>query len=82
MIPIPKLPSAHLNVIEARTKNISIRHNTLDLLLDTLETRDNEGIVSDCVHSVSRLAGYLGVHVCCDMNVSNEARDGNVIVGN
>jgi len=55
--------------------NILLRHNTLDLLLDTLETRDNEGIVSDCVHSVSRLAGYLGVHVCCDMNVSNEVRE-------
>jgi len=55
--------------------NILLRHNTLDLLLDTLETRDDDGIVSDCVYSVSRLAGYLGVHVCCDMNVANEARE-------
>ena len=46
--------------------NILIRHDTLDTLIDTLETVDDENLFSDCVYSISQLAAYLGVAVCCD----------------
>ena len=46
--------------------NILLRHDTLDLLLDTLETGEAEaGLVEDAVYSLAQLAAYLGVAVCC-----------------
>ena len=53
--------------------NILIRHDTLDMLLDTLETEDVD-MVRDCVHSVSKVSAYLGVAVCCDRSVELEPR--------
>jgi len=66
--------SAALLVRQRRMlNNILIRHDTLDMLLDTLES-DDQDIVRDCVHSVSKVSAYLGVAVCCDRSVEVETR--------
>ena len=44
--------------------NILVRHDTLDLLLDTLEC-EVPGLLADSVHSLGRLASCLGLAPCC-----------------
>ena len=54
--------------------NILLRHDTLDLLLDTLEeAREDAERFTHCVYSLAQLAAHLGVSVCCSEVVSDEA---------
>ena len=56
--------------------NILICHDTLDLLLDTLEEEEGEGedpVLAHCVLSLSHLAHHLGVTVCCSTASSQAA---------